>query len=176
MYLAANRSSPTLPGLLPAPLHSRAAINHSQQTKEKRPSNARSDTGNSGSGNPALRFWQNNVRWPHTMEGSESFSPSSLLIGEAAHDTFCRNKPNTLLEWQHHFQLCFCNWMWWVDLPSRASVQEQYTFTASNPPTPTFSSHKGWRKPLLESAPCSHKTAEDWDLWGTKMYTSLYHL
>lgn len=37
MHLAANRSSPTLPGLLPAPLRSRAAINHSQQTEEKGP-------------------------------------------------------------------------------------------------------------------------------------------
>lgn len=37
MYLAANRSSPTLPGLLPAPLCSSAAINHGQQTEEKDP-------------------------------------------------------------------------------------------------------------------------------------------
>lgn len=37
MYLAANRSSPTLPGLLPAPLHSRVAINHGQETEEKDP-------------------------------------------------------------------------------------------------------------------------------------------
>ena len=37
MYLAANRSSLTLPGLLPALLHSRVAINHGQQTEEKDP-------------------------------------------------------------------------------------------------------------------------------------------
>lgn len=37
MRSAANRSSPALPGLLPAPLCSRAAINHGQQTEEKGP-------------------------------------------------------------------------------------------------------------------------------------------
>lgn len=79
MYLAANRSSLTLPGLLPALLCSRATINHGQQTeRKKRPSHARHDTGNSGSGNPALCFQHDDVERPRGTGGSKSFSCSAV--------------------------------------------------------------------------------------------------
>lgn len=112
MYLAANRSSPTLPGLLPAPLCSSAAINHGQQTKEKDPAMREAILVILAVGTLPFAFGKTTRRDPMRRAAPKAAAPPSPLAGEAARDTFCRNKPCS--ESQHRFQLGFCSWIWHV--------------------------------------------------------------